>query len=55
MEVMAALQLGRLPVVEGDNRLVGIVTLGSLALRARAEKETLHTAQEVSRRSAHAA
>ena len=53
MEVMAARQLGRLPVVDDDHRLVGIVTLGSLALRSRAEKKTLHTAQEVSRRSAH--
>ena len=55
MEVMAAEQLGRLPVVDDDNRLVGIVTLGSLALRSREEKQTLHTAQEVSRRSARAA
>jgi CBS-domain-containing membrane protein len=55
MEVMAARQLGRLPVVDDDDRLVGIVTLGSLALRSREEKQTLHTAQEVSRRSARAA
>jgi CBS domain-containing protein len=55
MEAMAALQLGRLPVVDDNNRVVGIVTLGSLALRSREEKQTLHAAQEVSRRSAHAA
>jgi CBS domain-containing protein len=55
MEVMAACQLGRLPVVDDDNELVGIVTLGSLALRSREEKQTLHAAQEVSRRSARVA
>jgi CBS domain-containing protein len=55
MEVMAECQVGRLPVVDHDNHLVGIVTLGSLALRSREEKETLHTAQEVSRRSARTA
>jgi CBS domain-containing protein len=55
MEVMAACQVGRLPVVDYDNQPVGIVTLSSLALRSREERETLHTAQEVSRRSARAA
>jgi CBS domain-containing protein len=55
MEVMAARQVGRLPVVDYNNQLVGIVTLSSLALRSREERETLHTAQEVSRRSARAA
>jgi CBS domain-containing protein len=55
MEVMAACQVGRLPVVNYNNELVGIVTLSSLALRSREERETLHTAQEVSRRSARAA
>ena len=55
MEVMAACHVGRLPVVDYDNQLVGVVTLSSLALRSRDERETLHTAQEVSRRSARAA
>src|SRR5215470_9333343 len=55
MEVMAVRQLGRLPVVDDENRLVGIVTLGSPALRSGAERETLHTSQEVSRRSPRAA
>jgi CBS domain-containing protein len=55
MEVMATCQVGRLPVVDYDNRLVGIVTLSSLALRSREETEALHTAQEVARRSARAA
>jgi len=40
METMAHAQVGRLPVVENGNRLVGIVTLGSLALRAQKDKET---------------
>ena len=55
MEVMAECQVGRLPVVDYDNRLMGIVTLSSLALRSREKRETLHTAQEVARRSARAA
>ncbi len=49
--VMARNQVGRLPVVDDDGRLVGIVTLSSLALRSRDEDEALHAAQEVSRRS----
>jgi CBS domain-containing protein len=55
LEVMSDCQIGRLPVVDYDNRVVGIVTLSSLALRSREESDTLHTAQEVSRRSAHVA
>ena len=55
LEVMGECQIGRLPVVDYDNRVVGIVTLSSLALRSREEDEALHTAQEVSRRSAHVA
>ena len=55
MEIMGEWQVGRLPVVDHDNRLVGIVTLGSLALRSRQEVETLHAAQAVSQRSARAA
>jgi len=54
METMARAQVGRLPVVENGNRLVGIVTLGSLALRAQKDKETLQAAKEVSRRSVRA-
>jgi CBS domain-containing protein len=52
--VMAEGRIGRLPVVDERNRLLGIVTLGSLALRASEEDETLDTAREVSRRSARA-
>ncbi|HYE90277.1 MAG TPA: CBS domain-containing protein [Terriglobales bacterium] len=55
MEVMGECQVGRLPVVDTDNRVIGIVTLSSLALRASAPDEALETAQEVSKRSARAA
>ncbi len=55
MQVMSDCQVGRLPVVDDAHRVVGIVTLSSLALRSREERETLHTAQEVSKRSARSA
>lgn len=55
LEVMAECQIGRLPVVDYDNRVIGIVTLSSLALRSRDQDEALHTAREVSKRSARAA
>jgi CBS domain-containing protein len=55
MEEMAAQQVGRLPVVDDAGHVIGIVTLSSLALRARRGDQTLETAQEVSRRSARAA
>jgi CBS domain-containing protein len=56
LEVMGECQIGRLPVVDFDNRVIGIVTLSSLALRSRDdEAEALHTAQAVSRRSARVA
>ena len=51
-EVMADYQVGRLPVVDESNRVIGIVTLGSLALRSKGGDETLRAATEVSRRSA---
>ena len=51
-EVMADCQVGRLPVVDESNHVIGIVTLGSLALRSRGGDETLRAAKEVSRRSA---
>jgi CBS-domain-containing membrane protein len=53
--IMAEGQIGRLPVVDDDNRVVGIVTLSSLALRSRGRAEALETAQEVSRRSTRSA
>ena len=55
MRVMSDCQVGRLPVVDDDERVIGIVTLSSLALRSADERETLHAAQEVSRRSARSA
>lgn len=55
MEEMAAHQFGRLPVVDASGRVVGVVTLSSLALRSPKQGETLETAQAVSRRSARAA
>jgi len=51
MDAMARAQIGRLPVIDDDNTLAGIVTLGSLALRAKKDKETLAAAKQVSRRS----
>jgi CBS domain-containing protein len=52
MEVMSSCQIGRLPVVDDANRVVGIVTLSSVALRGREDDEALDTARDVSRRSA---
>jgi CBS domain-containing protein len=52
MQLMADCQVGRLPVVDDDNRVIGILTLSSLALRSDEDREALETAQEVSRRSA---
>ena len=54
MNAMARAQIGRLPVIDDDNALAGIVTLGSLALRSKRDKETLATAKAVSRRSVKA-
>ncbi len=55
MEVMAECQIGRLPVVDAGNHVIGMVTLSSLALRSRKRENALETAQEVSKRSARAA
>lgn len=55
MEEMALQQVGRLPVVDASGRVIGVVTLSSLALRSPKQREALETAQEVSRRSARAA
>jgi CBS domain-containing protein len=52
MDLMGRRQIGRLPVVDEQNRPIGIVTLSSLALRAREDAETLSTAKAVARRSA---
>jgi len=55
LEVMAECQIGRLPVVDAENHVIGIVTLSSLALRSAERRGALHTAQEVSRRSSRVA
>jgi CBS domain-containing protein len=52
MQTMAQAQVGRLPVLDDEDQLVGVVTLSSLAFRAPEKEETLEAAQEVSRRSA---
>jgi CBS domain-containing protein len=54
MRLMSEHRIGRLPVVDDANRLVGMVTLSSLALRSGDENEALEAAQQVSRRSARA-
>jgi CBS domain-containing protein len=50
--VMAEHQIGRLPVVDGQGHLAGMVTLSSLARRSRKPDETLAAARKVSLRSA---
>ena len=55
LRVMSERQIGRLPVVDEADRIVGIVTLGSLALRSRKPQSALATAQDVSRRSSRIA
>jgi CBS domain-containing protein len=52
---MAQAQVGRLPVLDDDDRLVGVVTLSSMAFRSRHKAVALEAAQEVSRRSAREA
>jgi CBS domain-containing protein len=52
---MAQAQVGRLPVLDDDDRLVGVVTLSSMAFRSREKDVALEAAQEVSRRSAREA
>jgi predicted transcriptional regulator len=55
MQVMSDCQVGRLPVIDDEHRVIGIVTLSSLALRSREQTEALDTAKEVSKRSARSA
>jgi len=52
---MAQAQVGRLPVMDDEDRLVGVVTLSSMAFRSRHKAVALEAAQEVSRRSAREA
>jgi len=55
MQTMAQAQVGRLPVLDDAERLVGVVTLSSMAFRAPDKDEALETAQQVSKRSARRA
>ena len=55
MQTMAQAQVGRLPVLDDEERLVGVVTLSSMAFRAPDKDEALETAQQVSKRSARRA
>jgi CBS domain-containing protein len=54
MKAMAGSRVGRLPVVDRQDRVIGVVTLGSLVLSSRHQSEALETAHAVSRRSARA-
>jgi CBS domain-containing protein len=55
MRLMSNRQIGRLPVLDRDDRVVGIVSLSSIALRSADEDDALDTARDVSRRSARSA
>jgi CBS-domain-containing membrane protein len=52
MRLMAERQIGRMPVVDAERHVVGVLTLSSLILRARDSEKALETAEEVARRSA---
>jgi CBS domain-containing protein len=54
MDTMRSHQVGRLPVIDEHDRVVGMLTLSSLALRSPQQHQALDTAKEVSRRSARA-
>ena len=55
MVEMARQHVGRLPVIDESGKVIGVVTLSSLALRSEKGPQTLEAAQEVSRRSARIA
>jgi CBS domain-containing protein len=55
MVEMARQHVGRLPVIDTAGKIIGVVTLSSLALRSSRRDDTLETAREVSRRSARIA
>jgi CBS domain-containing protein len=55
IRVMAANQVGRLPVVDDRQQLVGVITLSSLVLRSGKLAHTLDAARRVAQRSARAA
>src|SRR2546421_7583047 len=55
MQTMAQAQGGRLPVLDDEERLVGVGPLSSMAFRPLEQDEALETAQQVSKRSARSA
>src|SRR5262249_11873501 len=55
MSIMARKQIGRLPVIDNKGKLIGVVTLSSLALSSSQQGNPLDAAQEVSRRSSRVA
>jgi CBS domain-containing protein len=50
--VMAEQQIGRLPVVDDNDQLVGLVTLSSIALRSQQADAAMVAAKKISSRSA---
>lgn len=55
LRVMETCQIGRLPVTDEQRRLLGVVTLSSLALRLPDGTRAFEAARQVSRRSARIA
>lgn len=55
MRLMAERKIGRMPVVDAEQHVVGVVTLSSLILKARDQDKVIDTAEEVARRSARVA
>jgi len=55
MVEMARQHVGRLPVIDAGGKIIGVVTLSSLALRGGRQEDTLEAAREVSRRSSRIA
>src|SRR5204862_6913957 len=53
MQTMAQAQVGRLPVLDDEDRLVGVVRLSAMALRTPAKGEGRGAGGEVSGRAAH--
>ena len=54
LQIMRRCRIGRLPVVDPEDGLVGLVTLSSLALRSPEGGETLEASKEVARRTERA-
>ncbi|MBZ4413372.1 CBS domain-containing protein [Myxococcus sp. XM-1-1-1] len=50
IDIMARRQIRRLPVIERDDRLVGIISLGDIAQRADADEELQHALERISAR-----